>query len=69
MNLDGCEDELLIGYYKENDVGEMVGELEHATNYENEEYDKNEIVKEETDDPINENCLIILTESGDKEEE
>ena len=69
FNLDGCKDELFIGYNKENDVEEIAGEVDHATNYENKESDKNEIVKEETGDPINENCLIILVESDDKEEE
>ena len=47
----------------------MVGEVELATNYENEVYDKNEIVNKDRGDPINENCSIILVESDDKEEE
>ena len=67
MNLDGSEDELFIGQSKEDDVEEMVEEVDLTPNDENKE--PVEIVKEEVDNPSDENYSIILAESDDEEEE
>ena len=69
LNLDSSEDELFIGYSKEDGVEEMMGEVDQIPNDENKEPVEIEIVKEEIDNPSDENCSIILTESDDEEEE
>ena len=69
LNLDGREDELFIGYSKEDDVEEMVGEVYQTPNDENKESVDIEIVKEEVDNPSDVNYSIILAESDDEEEE
>ena len=52
MSFDGSEDELFIGYSKEDDVEEMMGEVDQTANNEKEESVENEIVKEEIDNLI-----------------
>ena len=69
MNLDGREDEFFIGYNKEDDVEEMVGEVDQTPNDKNKEPVEIEIVKEDVDNPSDENYSIILAESDDEEEE
>ena len=71
LNFDGSEDELFIGYSKEDDVEEMVGEVDQTPNDENNEpvEIEIEIVKEEVDNPSDDNYSIILAESDDEEEE
>ena len=63
LNLDGSKDELFIGYSKEDDVEEMVGEVDQTPNDENKKPEEIEIVKEEVDNPSDENYSIILAES------
>ena len=46
----------------------MVGEVDQIPNDENKEPIEIKIVKEEVDNPCDENCSIILTESDDEEE-
>ena len=56
-----------IGYCKEDDGEEMVGEVDRTPNDENKE--PVEIMKEEVNNPSDENYSIILAESDDEEEE
>ena len=65
LNLDGSTDEFFIGYSKEDDVEEMVGEVDQTTNDENKEPVDIEIVKEEVENSSDENYSIILAESDD----
>ena len=69
MNLDGSENELFIGYSKEDDIEEMVGGIDQTPNDENKEPVEIKIEKEEVDNPSDENYSIILAESDDEEEE
>ena len=57
-----------IGYSKEDDIEEMVGEVDQTPNDENKEPVEIEIVKEEVGNPSDENYSIILAESDDVEE-
>ena len=59
MNFDGNEVEIFINYNKENDVEEVVRKINQTTNDENEEQLEIEIVEEEVDNSIDENCAII----------
>ena len=68
MNLDSSEDELFIGYGKEDDGEEMVGEVDQTPNNENKESVEIEFVKEEVGNLSDENYSIILTESDDEKE-
>ena len=68
MNLDGSEDELYIGYSKEDDVEEMVGEVDQIPNDENKEPIEIEILKEEVGNSSDENYSTILAESDHEEE-
>ena len=54
LNLDGNEDELFIGYSKEDDVEEMEGEVDQTLHDENKEPVEIEIVKEEVVSPSDE---------------
>ena len=60
-----------IGYSKEDDVEEMVGEVDQTPNDENKEpvEIEIEIVKGGVDNPSDENYSIILEELDDEEEE
>ena len=69
MNYDGSVVELFISFSKEDDVKEIVGEVDQTLKYENKEPVKIEIVKEEVDNPSDENYSIILAESDDEKEE
>ena len=54
LNVDGSETELFLGYSKEDDVEEMVGEVDQTLHEENKEPVDIEIVKEEVVDPSDE---------------
>ena len=60
LNLDGSEDEFFIGYSKEDDVEEMVGEVDQTVNDQNKEPVEIEIVKEEVVNPSDEKIFIHI---------
>ena len=55
MNLDGNKEELFIDYNKEDGVEEMMDGANQTANDENKESVEIEIVKEEINNPIDEN--------------
>ena len=60
LNLDDSDDELFICYSKEDDVDEIAGEVDQTPNDENKESVETEIVKEEVENPSDENYSIIM---------
>ena len=76
MNTDGSEDNLFIGYNKDEEIKEMVAEVEEIVAevdqiviIEDEEQVDIEIVKEKIDEPYDDSCSIAFAESDDEEEE
>ena len=67
LNFNDCGGELFSGNNKEDDIEEIMGEVYQTANDENEE--PVEIVKEDADNPIDENCSIMLAESDGEEKE
>ena len=76
LNTDGSEDNLFIGYNKDEEIKEMVAEVEEIVAevdqiviIEDEEQVDIEIVKEKIDEPYDDSCSIAFAESDDEEEE
>ena len=76
LNTDGSEDNLFIGFNKDEEIKEMVAEVEEIVAevdqiviIEDEEQVDIEIVKEKIDEPYDDSCSIAFAESDDEEEE
>ena len=76
LNTDESEDNLFIGYNKDEEIKEMVAEVEEIVAevdqiviIEDEEQVDIEIVKEKIDEPYDDSCSIAFAESDDEEEE